>query len=98
GIAVKGVDDEERPLVVRRHVGAVALDGEDDTEIGEIADRDIDAVIVERGNGGGGAGDAGLREQARHRYALEIDDALVPLRRGLDRDEAELFEIVAAEG
>src|SRR3712207_8635674 len=48
GMAVEGVDDEERALVAHRHVLAVALQGEDHLVLLEILKRDLARIVVER--------------------------------------------------
>src|SRR5712691_10059404 len=96
-IAVKGIDDEERPLVAHCHVFAVALQREDYTVFADVFHRHLGAVIIERDRDDAIAGSADGIHQLGERHALELDRLLVPWRAGGERGLAQRFKHSAIE-
>src|SRR3954451_19198696 len=72
-VAVERIDDEQRALVTDGHVGAVALQREQDVELREVGDRDRRLVVFERrGDRSPAIGANGL-DEANHWHAFEGD-------------------------
>ena len=92
GRGVVGIDDEQRPLVADRHVFAVALEREDGLILGEVFDRDLARIVVQRDRDDTFAVRADRLHQLVERHAFELHRLLVPGRLGLELDHAERFQ------